>query len=219
MISRHEADSKLIIVQPAPALFLRYLPLIVSVKDMALQASTVEFNNDQDHGCCAIFKSIFKKQKTAAQTTGTPATPLALPKTSATNEDKQVEPEENQGPITQPEELQASIIPNDSPTLSKDEEFSQMSQEAKAKFRNAKDQLEKAISKTNSKSPIEVSWLDSNDIGNLPQMAQDIDLAISEFRKERESQKGKGTANKWVHKVSFAGQRILGTAENIASVS
>jgi hypothetical protein len=50
-------------------------------------------------------------------------------------------------------------------------------------------------------------------------MAQDIDLAISEFIKERESEKGKATARGWVHKISFVGQRILGTAESIASVS
>jgi hypothetical protein len=183
---------------------------------MALQASTVEPNTDQDHGCCAIFKGILKKQKTAAQTTlATP--PLARPETPATNKDKYTEG--SSGPRTQREETQASIEPKNTPACSKDEEFFQTSQEAKAKFRNAIDQLEKTISRPNFKSPIEVSGLHSNNIGNLPQMAQDIGLAISEFRKERESQKGKGTANKWVHKICFAGQSITGIAESIASVS
>jgi hypothetical protein len=185
---------------------------------MALQASTVELNTDQDHGCCAIFKRVLKKQKTAAQTT--PATPpLARPETPATNKDKHAEPEGSPGPSTQREETQASIEPKNTPACSKAEEFFQTSQEAKAKFRNAIDQLEKTISRPNLKSPIEVSGLDSNNIGNLPQMAQDIGLAISEFRKERESQKGKGTANKWVHKICFAGQSVIGIAESIASVS
>jgi hypothetical protein len=176
--------------------------------------------DDQDHSCCGIFKieSLFKMPNAGAQSI--PTTPLPLPVSSDTNEDPRVEPEDSPGPSTQrTHEAKSSIIPKVTHALSKDDKFSQTLQEAKAKFRNAKDQLGKAISKPNSKSPIEVSRLDLNDIGNLPQMAQDIDLAISEFRMDRESRKGKGAANKWVHMESFAGQRGSGIAESIASVS
>lgn len=184
---------------------------------MAFQRPAADFSNDQDHGCCLIFKSLFKKQNTAAQRT--PATPLPFLATFATNEDKPVQAEENTGPSTRLDDLQVGILPKEIPALSKDEEFSQTPLEAIAKFRNARDHLETVISKPNAKSPIELSLLDLSDIGNLPQMAQDIDLAISEFIKERESKKGKAIARGWIHKISFAGQRIVGTAESIASVS
>jgi hypothetical protein len=116
-----------------------------------------------------------------------------------------------------------NTIPDDSP-VSKDDDPSQTSREEKAtaKFRNVREELEKVIPKPNAVLPIQLSSLDSSEIGNLSQMARDIELAISEFMKEREkqkeSQKGKATAKSWVHKACFAGQRILSTAMSVASV-
>jgi hypothetical protein len=140
---------------------------------------------------------------------------------NAKEQDEHVEPDVNPTPEIQ-EEPQVITTPEDSP-VPKDEDPSQTSREEKAnaRFRNAKEQLEKVISKPNTLSPIELSFLKSNEIGNVSQMARDIELAISEFLDERDqrSQKGKETAMKWIHKVSFAGQKILGTAESVASVS
>lgn len=136
-------------------------------------------------------------------------------------QDEHVEPDVH--PTSEIQVPKAITTPEDSP-VPKDEDPSQTSREEKAnaRFRNAKEQLEKVISKPNAVSPIELSFLKSNEIGNVSQMARDIELAISEFLNERdkqnESQKGKETAMKWIQKVSFAGQKFLGTAESVASV-
>jgi hypothetical protein len=178
------------------------------VKNTTLQGSAADFNDDQDHGCCAVFKKLFKKQNTAVQSSH--SNPLARPATLPTNQEKRVAPDVNPAPGTKEEpdvnptpgiqeELQATTTPEDSP-LPKDEDPSQTSREdkANAKFRKAKEQLENVISKPNAVSSIELSFLKSSDIGNVSQMARDIELAISEFMKERdkqnEAQKGKGIA-------------------------
>jgi hypothetical protein len=41
---------------------------------------------------------------------------------------------------------------------------------------------------------------------------------MKERAQQKEMQKGKAIAKNWVHKVAFAGQRILGTASSVASV-
>lgn len=52
------------------------------------------------------------------------------------------------------------------------------------KFHKAIEQLEKVILKPNTVSPIQLSFLGSSNIGNLSQMAQDINIVILEFMKE-----------------------------------
>jgi hypothetical protein len=183
--------------------------------------------SDHGHGCCAIFKGLFNKPKTEPQNSP-PVTGPALPATSSTNLVKPLEAELTPTLARgKQKDQQATTIPDDAPVpVSKDDDPSQTSREerANAKFRNVRDELEKVIQNSNGASPIQLSFLNSScsEIGNLSQMAQDIDVAISEFRKERdkqkESQKGKATAKNWVHKFSFAGQRILSTASSAASV-
>jgi hypothetical protein len=187
------------------------------VKATILQGSATDFNNDQDHGCCGVFKNPFRKRNTAAQPI--PPEPIARPAAPPTNQHKHVEPDVNPTPGIQ-EEPQVITTPEDSPVPT-DGDPSQTSREEKAnaKFRKAREQLEKVISKPNAASPIQLSFLDSSDIGNLSQMARDIEFAISEFLKERDKHTaGEATAKSWAHKVSFAGQKILGTAESVASV-
>lgn len=191
------------------------------VKDTALQESAEDFNNDQGHGCCAIFKRLFRKQNTATQ--NIPPEPLALPAALPTNKDERIAPDVNPAPGNETKP-QVNTILEDGP-VSKDEDPSQTSREEKAnaKFRKAREELQDIISKSDAVSPIDLSFLDSSDIGNLSQMARDIDLAILEFRKGRDKQnesysKGKATAKSLVHKVSFAGQHILSTAASVASV-
>jgi hypothetical protein len=250
---------------------------IVMVKDKTLQAP---FPNDQGHGRRAIFKKLFRKQKTAPQSFP-PITGPALPATSSTNQDKpldaeltpalapgkQKEPQVNITPdgtlvskdddpsqtsweertnakfhnireeleaeptpglaTGKQKEPQVTTIPDDAPVpVWKDDDPSQTSREerANAEFHKIREELEKVIQNSNGASLIQLSFLDSScsEIGNLSQMAWDIDLAILEFRKEcdkqKESQKGKATAKNWVHKFSFAGQRILQTASSASSV-
>ena len=146
---------------------------------------------------------------------------LALPAASPTNQDRDVEADAIPVPGNQTNP-QVNMTSKDSP-VSKDDVPSQTLQEEKAnaKFRKAIEQLEKVVSKPNAVSTIHLSLLDSSDIGNLSQMARDINMAISEFMKERDKQnesKFKATAKSCIHTVSFAGQRILGTAQSVASV-
>jgi hypothetical protein len=196
---------------------------IVMAKDKALQGPGETPPNDQAHGCCAIFKGLFNKQNITPQSIP-PALPT-LPAVSPANRDNDVEPRVTPAPAPanqKGKEPQVNTIPDES--ISKDDDAPQTSREEKAnaKFRNAKVELEKVISKPNTVSPIHLSSLDSSEIGNLPQMARDIDLAISEFMKERaqqkETQKGKAVAKNLAHKVAFAGQKILRSASSVASV-
>ena len=84
--------------------------------------------------------------------------------------------------------------------------------------------LEKVLSKPTKQQPVQLRFqrLDPSDIGNVVRMAEEIELSVAEFMKDRntenETHKGKRTAKSWVHKVSFAGQMVLSTATNVASV-
>jgi hypothetical protein len=192
-------------------------------KKKTLQDSGAIPPNDHGHGFRTTFKGLFSKQKKAPQSIP-PVTPL-LPAVSSTTQVKPFEAEPTPALAIDQKEPQANTIPNDTP-VSKDDDPSRTSREerANAKFRDIREELEKVIQTLNGVSPIQLSFLDSNcnEIGNLSQMARDVDLAILEFRKERdkqkELQKGKVTAKSWVHKFSFAGQRILSTASSATSV-
>jgi hypothetical protein len=191
-------------------------------KDKALQESGAASPGDQAHGCCAIFKGLFSKQKTARPSI--PPVAPTLPATSPTNPNEPLETEPTPALAENEKQPEVNAIPDGAPVSKDDDPSHSRVDKANAKFRGARDQLQKIISKPNTVSPIQLSFLDSSEIGNLSQMARDIDLAILEFMKEREKQKespkGKSTSTQsWVHKFSFAGQRILGTATSVATVN
>jgi hypothetical protein len=207
-----------------PLHFAPFVPSIsiVMAKDKILQESGANSPSDEPpYRCCAIFKGVFSKRNTTPQIIP-PAIPT-LPAVAPAKQDKPVDVESTPAPAPankKQKEAEVDTIPD----VPRDDHPSQTSREEKvnATFRKVREELEKVIANPNTASPIQLSVLDSSEIGNLSQMARDIEMAISEFMKERdnqkETQKGKELAKSWVHKVSFAGQRILGTASSVASV-
>jgi hypothetical protein len=198
---------------------------ITMVKDKTLQESGEPFPNDQRRGFRATVKGLISKRKTAPERVPHVTGP-ALPAASSANQDNPLEAEPIPALVSgRQQEPQGNTIPDGAP-VSKDDLRSHSSREERgnAEFCKVRDELNKVIQSSNGTSPIQLFFLDSscNEVGNLSQMAWDIDLAISEFMKEREkqkeSQKGKATAKSWVHKFSFAGQRILSTASSATSV-
>lgn len=149
-----------------------------------------------------------------------------IPAASQINKDnlKQVTLDASTVP-TEQENPEMKTILDESPE-SRDKELSPKlrAQKAEADFRNVTDRLEKVLSKSTTQQPIQLNLqqLDRSDIGNVVQMAEEIELSVAEFMKgrntENEARKGKRTAKNWVHKVSFAGQMVLSTATNVASV-
>jgi hypothetical protein len=94
------------------------------MKDMTLQESGLTSPNDQGHGCCAIFKGLFGKPKTAPQRSPPVAVKdSTLPTTSSTNQNK----------LLDPEPTQLLAIGKQGVPMSKDDDPSQTSKERKSK--------------------------------------------------------------------------------------